>query len=779
LELFLALISVVIAVGLAILLPIASWARTFRLEREIRELRARLAGLEARERDRGAHDAVRDAARGVTPAAPPATAPSASPPTVAPPVAPPVVPVASAPPTVATPAATVGAALSPTPVVGAPAVSAPAATSGIPPAPPVPPSAAATTLPPVPPNPEGLEEAIGGRLMLWVGAVVLLLGLAFFLKYAFDNDWITESMRVMMGIATGLALAIAGDRFASRGYRAYGQVISGGGIAGLFLSVYAAFSYYGLIGQVPAFTLLVLVTGGAALLADRQQALSLAVMAVGGGFVTPFLVGSGTDAQLTLFTYDALLVCGTLFLANRHDWPVLNALSFIFTWITILAWAAEFYRPEKWLRTELFLTLFCVLFVAILRAQVRQRGWRSLASLLLAVGPIVYHLSSIAILSSHGVPMWVYLIAITVVSVGMAVRLESTGLRMASWVLVMVPLAVWIADHQNSNWFVANLVSAGAIFVLHALAQFDVVFRHERRLGAVDNILQHLNGYALILLVYLALENVALASAPGATLAIGAVHGGIAWLLRTADRRAALHALAVAIGALTIALALRLDGPWLTIALAIEGLAVITLGLHFLDQWYRLAGFGFIAIAIIRYLVLSLPTTPTVFALFQDQAFAVGAFLSAVLYAAGWRYRLHAVHNARESRAGLIVSVLAASTLIVMALSAENENYWTLRGDVSADASFASSLALSFIWTLCASVFITVGFWRDFAPIRYLAMALFGLTVVKVFLVDLSALGGIYRILGFIGVGVVLLAVSFLYQRSRKKKPAAEEPGVA
>ena len=92
-----------------------------------------------------------------------------------------------------------------------------------------------------------------------------------------------------------------------------------------------------------------------------------------------------------------------------------------------------------------------------------------------------------------------------------------------------------------------------------------------------------------------------------------------------------------------------------------------------------------------------------------------------------------------------------------------------LRGETSADAGFASSLALSFIWTLCASAFIAVGMWRNFAPIRYLAMGLFGITVLKVFLVDLSALGGIYRILGFIGVGVVLLAVSFVYQRARRR----------
>ena len=167
--------------------------------------------------------------------------------------------------------------------------------------------------------------------MLWVGAIVLVLGVAFFLKYAFDNEWITESMRVALGVLAGAGLIVAGQRSTSAATRAYGQIVTGGGLAVLFLAIYAAFSFYGLIGQTTTFALLVMVTAGAAALADRQRALGLALMAVGGGFATPFLVGGGVDAQLTLFTYDALLVVGTLYLANRQGWPSLNALSFLFT----------------------------------------------------------------------------------------------------------------------------------------------------------------------------------------------------------------------------------------------------------------------------------------------------------------------------------------------------------------------------------------------------------------------------------------------------------------
>jgi uncharacterized membrane protein len=757
----LAILSIILAGGLAIVLPILAWAKMARLERELRELRAQLRALEGRNSQ-----------------APPAAAPeprfAAPAPTevAAPPTEPPIVP---APDMIAREAVSEDAlpeVARRDDIVEPPAPEVPAP-------PPLPPEHGhppyAATAETTSTTPEGLEEAIGGRLMLWVGTIVLVLGVAFFLKHAFDNNWITESMRVGLGIVVGLGLALAGDRFARRGYRAYGQVIAGGGVSALFLSIYAAFSYYGLIGQTPAFVLLVAVTAGAAYLADRQKALGLAVMAVGGGFATPFLVGSGQDAQVTLFSYDAILVCGTLFLARRHDWPVLNALSFLLTWFTIAAWASEFYSDAKWRRTEAFLTLFCVQFLAILRAHLRHRG-RDVVALVLGLGPLLYHTCSILILQDHGVALWVYFIGVTVVAVAIAVRIGSIALRLTAWVLVVLPFVAWLDTHQSSQWIVPNLVSAIAIFALHALAQLDIVFLFDQRLGRFDNQLQHLNGYALIAMVYVAIEHVALAWAPLAVLAIGALHAGMAWLLRGKDRGAALHALAVAIGAVTIALALRLDGPWLTVALGIEGLAVVVVGLQLGQSWFRLAGFAFILAAVVRYIDLSLSATPTVFNLFQDQPFGVGAFLAGVLYFAAWRYRAFARAGHREGQQGMLLAVLLGSVMLVVALSAENRVYWDLRGETSADAGFASSLALSFIWTVCASAFIAVGMWRDFAPIRYLAIVLFGMTVLKVFLVDLSALGGIYRILGFIGVGIVLLGVSFVYQRARRKKPPQTEP---
>lgn len=725
------LTSALIAAGW-LLLPVISWLRTSRVSREVAELRARLEAVEAR----------LAAAQAAAPSQP-AQRPE---------------PEASAPADVAAPAAAGETSPLPLPL----------------PQPVFPPAELAAPEPSLPPPPSdepptSLEDAIGGRLMLWVGAVVLVLGVGFFLKYAFDNAWITEPMRVALGLLAGGALIAAGVRFQSRGYRAYGQILAGGGLAVLYLAVYAAFSFYALIGRTPAFVALVVVTAGAATLADRHRAIGLALMAVGGGFLAPFLVGGGTGAQVTLFTYDALLVVGALYLANRQDWPSLNAVSFVLTVFTIAAWAGEYYAPHKWLRTELFLTLFCVLFLLILRAQVSRRGWRHPVSIVLAGGPLLYHLASLAVLEPHGVAVLVYLIAATMAAVGMAVRAGSTAWRLSAWVAVFLPLVAWVESHQTARWMTANLISATAIFSLHALAQLDRVTRLGQPLTRADNLLQHLNGYGLLALLYIAVEQVSLASAPLLALAAAAVHAAFLWRFWTDDRRAALNALAVALGAVTVALAVRLDGPWLTVALAVEGAAIAVIGWMLAERSFRIGGALLLAAAVVRYFLLSLPASPSVFRPVASEPFAMGLVLAALLYALAWYARRQERERAARPWSATTAAVVSASVLVVVACSAHNWDYWRAAGLESADARFAASLALSGIWTLLASVFIGVGMARDFAPLRYLAMALFGVTVLKVFLADLSSLGGIYRILGFIGVGVVLLAVSFFYQRGRRK----------
>src|SRR5207248_702176 len=118
--------------------------------------------------------------------------------------------------------------------------------------------------------------------------------------------------------------------------------------------------------QPVAFTLMSGVTTMAAWLADRQHSQSLALVAVGGGFATPFLLPATTDSEVALFGYETFLIAGTVLLSRRRDWPTLNVVSYAFTVLTVSAWAERLYSPSKYIPTELFLTVFCAMFLFIL-----------------------------------------------------------------------------------------------------------------------------------------------------------------------------------------------------------------------------------------------------------------------------------------------------------------------------------------------------------------------------------------------------------------------------
>ena len=615
----------------------------------------------------------------------------------------------------------------------------------------------------------GLEEAIGGRLLLYVGTIVLVLGAAFFLKYAFDREWITESMRVVLGGLVGMALVVGGLRLGRAGYDAYGQVLTGGGLAVLYLAIYAAFGFYGLIGAGVAFALLTMVTAGAALLADRQDSQPMALMAIGGGFLTPFLVGGTTDSQTTLFSYVILLVLGTLYLAGRRAWPWLNVFSYALTIVTVAAWADAFYARSKYLRTELFLTVFCALFLlALVQARRLGTGGARLVALVLVSAPVLYHAVSLGILAPHGVAFLVYLIAFTVVAVAWAARRTAPEVRVLLWAAVTLPLLAWIDVHQSRQWIAPSLVTLGAVFALHLLAQTDRLTRTEGDLGPSDLLLMHLNGLGLFLGVYELLDRQAVDWVPTIGLVLVALHAVLAWWLRPRHPHAALHGLAVAFALLAATVGVKFDGGWLTAAWAAEGAAVMWIGLRVGRGWFRAAGATLLAVAAGRWLVLSiLQPVPANFRLFMNEPSALGVLLIGLCYALAWLHRAHRSpeHPYARTIAGLVVSASAATVIL---LTAQNRAYWEIQGALNADATFAGQLGLSLTWAAYAALLIVIGIRRGYRPIRYAAIVLFGLTVVKVFVSDLSGLEGIYRVLGLVVVGTILLLVSFLYQRRRR-----------
>ena len=233
------------------------------------------------------------------------------------------------------------------------------------------------------PRGHDLEARIGGNWFNRIGIMAICFGVAFFLKYAFDNEWIGPAGRVGIGVVIGIGFLMGGERLRRR-YPSYAYGLTGGGVLILYLSIFAASEgRYDLISQKLAFVLMATVTAMASLLSARYSALPIALLGLIGGFLTPILLSTGVDHETGLFGYIALLDAGVLALAYSKRWRSLNYLAFGSTVAMFTAWWAEWYTPEKLGTTVFFLTLFFMIFalLAVLYNVVNRRpiGWLDLA----------------------------------------------------------------------------------------------------------------------------------------------------------------------------------------------------------------------------------------------------------------------------------------------------------------------------------------------------------------------------------------------------------------
>lgn len=117
-------------------------------------------------------------------------------------------------------------------------------------------------------RPQGtsIEYAVASNWLLRIGVLILVCGIGFFLKYSIDNDLLGEQARVALSVLTGIAMIAGGVRFTGGRYHLLSQGLLGGGIAVLYFSVFAAFSFYQLLNVFPSFLLMSLVTVSAAVL---------------------------------------------------------------------------------------------------------------------------------------------------------------------------------------------------------------------------------------------------------------------------------------------------------------------------------------------------------------------------------------------------------------------------------------------------------------------------------------------------------------------------------
>ena len=180
-----------------------------------------------------------------------------------------------------------------------------------------------------------LEEILFGNVILKVAIVAFILGIGLFLKHSIEQEWFPLWFRVFIGIGVGISMLIAGAKMIENKHKLFSEVLFGGGIAILYLSIYAGFSVSS------AFVFMILITILAGFLSVKFDAKSTAIFGLIGGFSTPFLLNVGSGEYVGTLSYMLLLNLGVLYISLYKKWSLLSWLAFGITSLTALASATH------------------------------------------------------------------------------------------------------------------------------------------------------------------------------------------------------------------------------------------------------------------------------------------------------------------------------------------------------------------------------------------------------------------------------------------------------
>jgi uncharacterized membrane protein len=236
----------------------------------------------------------------------------------------------------------------------------------------------------------------------------------------------------------------------------------------------------------------------------------------------------------------------------------------------------------------------------------------------------------------------------------------------------------------------------------------------------------------------------------------------------------ALH-LTAAVVFLTIAIPLKAHGRWLTIGWLVEGAALLWVASRVRLLLLRVLALLCLALGFIALVTVN-PTASTT-PIFNERFGCYCVGIAVFAFAAWIAMKAKAEREAQDPGSGsgtwpaiTAGAVITVNFLILLAIGLEIDSYWwTLRwaGDSAQfdDYRMYANFTYSVWFMVYGAILLSAGFWRRSAFLRWQALALLAVTIVKVFLFDMSALSQGYRILSFLGLGALLFAVSFVYQR--------------
>ena len=688
------------------------------------------------------------------------------------------------------------------------------------------------TSPPAPPPPlrptfmernPDLEKFIGENLINKIGIAILVIGLGLLLKYAIGQNMISETGRTLIGVGSGALLLFFAHRLREK-FRAFSSVLVGGGLAVLYFSITIAYQDYRIIPQTAAFLVMVGITAIGILLTLVYDRKELAVIALLGGFASPFMASSGEGNYQVLFSYLLILNVGMLVLANYKKWHLINVIAFVLTTLIFGSWLGMKYMllaPHPVMPALLFATAFFLAFFSMnLRYNLRHGdAFGPFDFSLLLANTAAYYASGMVILDGH-LPRLngVFTIAVALFHLVFAIFLHKRAnapkhlvFLLIGLVLTFVSLAAPVQLHGNYITLFWSLECALLLWFsqrtgIRLVERASVLVLVLMLISLGMDLSQHYAAYPLVRLM-------PVLNKPWITGMVAAialfVYGKLCEGL-PAERNvlpgispkllrnsAWVLCVAVVFGVnffeINHQLGYVLDSNVVRMALTAYSIGALVL-VHFLtrksNHVFRIVVLGLFVVGLLHYITGFYSSS--IGALLAQRVgdgglgfgvFHVAAFLAAIV--ALWCVAKAVRVVVPRSSTMWNVYLWSVCVFLVIFASQELDHAMLLFVQPTtyevgmeswmpgADPSYALMDSLGnarkagypILWGVGSFVLMWYGMHTRQRMVRIIALSLFGITLLKLFLVDLSGISEGGKVAAFICLGILLLVVSFMYNK--------------
>jgi len=256
------------------------------------------------------------------------------------------------------------------------------------------------------------EQMVGERWLVWVGVVVFAAGFGIFLKYAFEQGWLGETARTVLGFLAGLLIIWFGEFLHKKKFGPLSQGLLGLALIIFYLTIFTAYHFYNILPPLPAFILFFCTTIGGMSLAAYHNGLPIAFLSILGAFATPLFFALPNPTiyyEPPLFSYLLIVDLGVLYVASIKRWRLITFLSFICTIGYFGGWYIWKYTYADFSLASGFAVAYFVLFSFMSTPQSFLLKKRSYPEdlILVILNPIMFLLIGYTMLRERGIASFI------------------------------------------------------------------------------------------------------------------------------------------------------------------------------------------------------------------------------------------------------------------------------------------------------------------------------------------------------------------------------------